>query len=386
MESFRFHSEMYCELLVEEKLAETAAFLSQHEERCITLMSRLVKNGMPVMPEENLSVLVFRHSKESSVCAVVSYSESGFILHCIPFSEDYAEIGAFMKDFLSGRSLFCILGEKKGSDLLIKAAGRSPTASIDYTLMTFGGASSVGAGVSSFSGSASRAGSAFGAASVGAGASVFGGAASVCASASRAGTVASGVSSVCAGASAFSGSASFGVSSVGAGASALDAANSAGNANSAGTGLPIPPGFTCVPCSEADVNLLLPLQKEYDSVEVLLPGAKLDVPLCRLNLRKILREQFVLGVRADNADSGFFVAKAGTNAIGLNWVQLGGVCTLPEYRGKGLAAFLVNKIALQKLSDGKKTALFVKNKNLPAQKAYKKAGFVPLCPFSISYF
>ena len=341
MESFRFHSEMYCELLVEEKLAETAAFLSQHEERCITLMSRLVKNGMPVMPEENLSVLVFRHSKESSVCAVVSYSESGFILHCIPFSEDYAEIGAFMKDFLSGRSLFCILGEKKGSDLLIKAAGRSPTASIDYTLMTFGGASSVCAGAS-----ASRAG----------------------ASASRAGSAASGASSVSAG------------------ASALDAANSAGIANSAGTGLPIPHGFTCVPCSEADVNLLLPLQKEYDSVEVLLPGAKLDVPLCRLNLRKILREQFVLGVRADNADSGFFVAKAGTNAIGLNWVQLGGVCTLPEFRGKGLATFLVNKIALQKLSDGKKTALFVKNKNLPAQKAYKKAGFVPLCPFSISYF
>lgn len=369
MESFRFHSEMYCELLVEEKLAETAAFLSQHEERCITLMSRLVKNGMPVMPEENLSVLVFRHSKESSVCAVVSYSESGFILHCIPFSEDYAEIGAFMKDFLSGRSLFCILGEKKGSDLLIKAAGRSPTASIDYTLMTFGGASSVGAGAS-----ASCAGSAFGAASVCAGASAFSG------SASRAGSAASGTSSVGAGASAFSSSASCGASSVGTGASALDAANSAG------TGLPIPHGFTCVPCSEADVNLLLPLQKEYDSVEVLLPGAKLDVPLCRLNLRKILREQFVLGVRADNADSGFFVAKAGTNAIGLNWVQLGGVCTLPEYRGKGLAAFLVNKIALQKLSDGKKTALFVKNKNLPAQKAYKKAGFVPLCPFSISYF
>ena len=368
MESFRFHSEMYCELLVEEKLAETAAFLSLHEERCITLMSRLVKNGMPVMPEENLSVLVFRHSKESSVCAVVSYSESGFILHCITFSEDYAEIGAFMKDFLSGRSLFCILGEKKGSDLLIKAAGRSPTASIDYTLMTFGGASSVCA-------SASRAGSAAsGVSSVGAGASAFSGSASC------------GASSVGAGVSSFSSSASCGASSVGAGATALDAANSAGIANSAGTGLPIPPGFSCVPCSEADVNLLLPLQKEYDSVEVLLPGAKLDVPLCRLNLRKILREQFVLGVRADNADSGFFVAKAGTNAIGLNWVQLGGVCTLPEFRGKGLAAFLVNKIALQKLSDGKKTALFVKNKNLPAQKAYKKAGFVPLCPFSISYF
>ena len=79
MESFRFRSEMYCEILVEEKLAETVGFLSLHEERCITLMSRLVKNGVPVMPEENLSVLVFRHPKESSVCAVVSYSESGFI-------------------------------------------------------------------------------------------------------------------------------------------------------------------------------------------------------------------------------------------------------------------------------------------------------------------
>lgn len=326
MESFRFHSEMYCEFLVEEKLAETVAFLSLHEERCITLMSRLVKNGVPVMPEENLSVLVFRHLKESSVCAVVAYSESGFILHCIPFSEDYAEICAFMKDFLSGRSLFCILGEKKGSDLLIKAAGRSPAASIDYTLMTFGG-SSLEAG------------------------------AVLCAD-----------------------PASVKVSSVGAGGTSFDAVNSAGAA------LPIPAGFSCVPCSEADVNLLLPLQKEYDSVEVLLPGAKLDVPLCRLNLRKILREQFILGIREDDADSGFFVAKAGTNAIGLKWVQLGGVCTLPEYRGRGLAAFLVNKIALQKLADGKKTALFVKNKNIPAQKAYKKAGFIPRCPFSISYF
>ena len=295
MESFRFRSDMYCELLVEEKLAETVGFLSLYEERCITLMSRLVKNGVPVMPEENLSVLVFRHLKESSVCAVVAYSESGFILHSIPFSEDYAEICAFMKDFLSGRSLFCIRGEQKGSDLLIKAAGRSPAASIDYTLMTFGG-------------------------------SVLETGEALCVESASVK-----VSSVGAGET----------SSVGAGVSALDAANSACAV------LPMPHGFSCVPCSEADVNLLLPLQKEYDSVEVLLPGAKLDVPLCRLNLRKILREQFVLGIREDDADSGFFVAKAGTNAIGLKWVQLGGVCTLPEYRGRGLAAFLVNKIALQ---------------------------------------
>lgn len=143
-----------------------------------------------------------------------------------------------------------------------------------------------------------------------------------------------------------------------------------------------PAGLTLTRCSEDDTEALLPLQKEYDLVEVLQPGDEWNEDFCRLTLRKNLRTQRIIGLKAGTQ----FAAKAGTNAIGRQWWQLGGVFTQPEFRSKGCAAYLVEQLAQMAGAEGKRTALFVKTANESAKAAYTKAHFTPLGPFEIIYY
>ena len=142
--------------------------------------------------------------------------------------------------------------------------------------------------------------------------------------------------------------------------------------------------FTIKLCSTKDVETLYPLQAAYELVEVLPPGEVFNPDNCRLNLRHNLGIQYILG--ACCKENGQFVAKAGTNAIGLNWVQLGGVFTKEEFRGKGLATLLVEKISFEMKEQKKKVALFVKDSNEFARRAYEKAGFSPISKFCIYYY
>ena len=146
----------------------------------------------------------------------------------------------------------------------------------------------------------------------------------------------------------------------------------------------LPSGFSLKKCNKDDTDFLYPLQASYDIVEVIPPGEDFDADSCRLNLRHNLGTQYILGIV--NEDNKRFVAKAGTNAIGLNWVQLGGVFTKDEFRGKGFATYMTQKLAKIMLEKQKNVALFVKEANIPAQKAYLKAGFVPVSRFCICYY
>lgn len=152
-----------------------------------------------------------------------------------------------------------------------------------------------------------------------------------------------------------------------------------------------PAGLALTRCTEDDAEALLPLQKEYDLVEVLQPGDEWNEDFCRLTLRKNLRIQHIIALKADIAASADgaapqFAAKAGTNAIGRQWWQLGGVFTQPEFRSKGCAAYLVEQLAQMAGAEGKRTALFVKTANESAKAAYTKAHFTPLGPFEIIYY
>ncbi len=146
----------------------------------------------------------------------------------------------------------------------------------------------------------------------------------------------------------------------------------------------LPSGFSLKKCTIDDTNFLYSLQAAYDIVEVIPPGEDFDADSCRLNLRHNLGTQYIIGIV--NEANKRFVAKAGTNAIGLNWVQLGGVFTKEEYRGKGFATYMTQNLAKIMLKKRKNVALFVKEKNIPAQKAYLKAGFVPISRFFICYY
>ena len=137
-------------------------------------------------------------------------------------------------------------------------------------------------------------------------------------------------------------------------------------------------------CGLEQLNELVPLQKGYELDEVLIDKTDFEETVSRLTLRKALREQIIYALFAEQEN--IAVAKAGTNARGLNWYQLGGIYTVPRFRNHGYAAFLAQTLALKNAEMGKKTALFVKDANIPAQKAYAKAGFVPDKPFEIIYY
>ena len=99
-------------------------------------------------------------------------------------------------------------------------------------------------------------------------------------------------------------------------------------------------------------------------------------------MQKALEKQIVFALfEGDRA-----VAKAGTNAIGKNFAQIGGVFTDVAFRNRGFATFLTN-YAAQRLSEkGKKVILFVKKKNESAKRAYAKAGFAQFGTFRIVYY
>ena len=94
-------------------------------------------------------------------------------------------------------------------------------------------------------------------------------------------------------------------------------------------------------------------------------------------LKSILKDQLCFALYSD----GEVVAKANTNAIGYNYVQLGGVYTHPLYRKNYYAWNLVYTICSRVIKTGRKISLFVKEKNNPAHTLYDRIGFESLKHF-----
>ena len=131
-----------------------------------------------------------------------------------------------------------------------------------------------------------------------------------------------------------------------------------------------------------DANLLLPLQLGYEKEEVLAPGNTPNTARTLTALRLALsQQQIYAGFYGDQV-----VAKAGTNARGVNWDQLGGIYTDTNYRALGIASALVAHVVRKQTKEGKKICLFVKNNNLYAKKAYARVGFEPDSAFRIAYY
>ena len=135
-------------------------------------------------------------------------------------------------------------------------------------------------------------------------------------------------------------------------------------------------------CTENDMELLFPIQKKYINEEVAPFGKRASDAEVSIGLRQLLKNQLCLALTCDDE----VVAKANTNAIGINWVQLGGVYTHPLYRRNGYAWQLVSAICRRTYKAGKKSALFVKDINVPAMELYKKLGFTDSGLYEICYF
>lgn len=135
-------------------------------------------------------------------------------------------------------------------------------------------------------------------------------------------------------------------------------------------------------CTENDMEELLPIQKKYMNEEVAPFGKKASDAEVAMGLRQILKNQLCLALYSDDE----IVAKANTNAIGVNWIQLGGIYTHPLYRRNGYAWQLISAILRRTSKAGKKAALFVKDINVPAMELYKKLGFTNSGLYTIGYY
>ena len=133
---------------------------------------------------------------------------------------------------------------------------------------------------------------------------------------------------------------------------------------------------------ENDTELLLGLQKMYMAKEVAPAGKQINDLEAAAQLKTILKDQLCFALWSD----GEIVAKANTNAIGFNYVQLGGVYTHPLYRKNYYAWHLVYTICTRVLKTNRKISLFVKEKNNPANQLYERIGFVKTGTYIIAYF
>jgi len=131
-----------------------------------------------------------------------------------------------------------------------------------------------------------------------------------------------------------------------------------------------------------DAERLSGLQREYEIEEVLLPGNDFDPVGSLRHLRAALKQQVVVHGVVDGRP----IAKAGTNARGAFYDQIGGVYTDPRYRSRGVATALMLRLLSLIAGQRKSASLFVKMDNGPALTLYQNLGFRVVDGFRISYY
>ena len=131
-----------------------------------------------------------------------------------------------------------------------------------------------------------------------------------------------------------------------------------------------------------DADALFPLQKGYEMEEVVIDPVHFSDAQCMKFLKHSLKEELVYVAEK----KGVPVAKAATNARGFSVDQVGGVYTVPEERGKGIAAAVVAELLKATFAEKEAACLFVKKRNRPAIALYDRLGFAPVTDYIISYY
>ncbi|GAB4367497.1 MAG: GNAT family N-acetyltransferase [Spirochaetales bacterium] len=148
--------------------------------------------------------------------------------------------------------------------------------------------------------------------------------------------------------------------------------------------LPFPaevPSLRIRKATTADVDRLLPLQILYEKEEVLIRPDLANPEKTRKDLILALQEQVIFLGEYE----GKTVTKAGTNARGIRFEQIGGVFTDPLYRGRHFARSLMVRLLTHIHGEGKNACLFVKTRNRVALHLYEELGFQIRDAFRIHY-
>ena len=143
-----------------------------------------------------------------------------------------------------------------------------------------------------------------------------------------------------------------------------------------------PPHLCIKRANNFDASKLFALQKNYELEEVILHPEKFNSQLCFEHLQKNLSKEIVYYGSIKNHP----VVKAGTNAQGFNFDQIGGVFTDIAQRNQGYATAVMNTLLKTLFLQNKSAALFVKPDNTNAIQLYKKLGFIKRDNFRIAYY
>ena len=144
-----------------------------------------------------------------------------------------------------------------------------------------------------------------------------------------------------------------------------------------------PNGLSVRRCRSEHAPFLFPLIKAYYEEEVLPSWMSVDDETLKLLTAGRLRTQFMFGLELPD---GSFAATAGTNNLGIHCAQLGGVYTLPSFRRRGCASFLLRRVCEELRSRGYSPVLFVRSENKAALALYEGCGFSGCGDYAISYY
>ncbi len=146
--------------------------------------------------------------------------------------------------------------------------------------------------------------------------------------------------------------------------------------------LPAVEGLLVRPARDSDFGDIFRLQNAYEIEEVYAGQGYPEISSLQRRLVDSLRSQVLLVAFLN----GTMVGKAQTTAQGLWFDQIGGVYTLPGYRGRGIARALVSRLCRDGLIRRRKTVLYVKKGNAPAIALYGGLGFVQAGDYAAHYY
>ncbi|MDZ7793988.1 MAG: GNAT family N-acetyltransferase [Spirochaetia bacterium] len=133
--------------------------------------------------------------------------------------------------------------------------------------------------------------------------------------------------------------------------------------------------------TEKQIKHIFPLEKAYQYEEVVVHPERFNSAAYMLHFRKVVKSQKVLFASLN----GVPISKAGTNAIGINHTQIGGVFTTPEYRGHGVARALMHRLIEEIQVSDRTAVLFVRTSNSSAIQLYRRLNFDIIGRYQISY-
>jgi hypothetical protein len=150
--------------------------------------------------------------------------------------------------------------------------------------------------------------------------------------------------------------------------------------------LPLPtmpdiPGLKIHRVNRHNAAKVFPLEEAYQREEVLVHPDRFSPTAHFLHFTRTIRRNRVYYAELDGRP----VAKAGTNAQGGGYCQVGGVYTLPEYRGRGISRALMITLMSWIYGRNQSAVLFVHSDNQPAHRLYYGLDFSDEGEYEIVY-